>query len=69
MKNLVSIALTVVKTKSAATRYETMIAYHSFTGSDVVLQRYVFIENSKILIHTFTLNKSSTPLLHDLQQI
>ena len=30
-----SIALTVVKTKSAATHYETMIASHSFTGSDV----------------------------------
>ena len=30
-----SIALTVVKTKSAATHYETMIVSHSFTGSDV----------------------------------
>ena len=35
MSNLVCIALTVVKTKSAATHYETMIGAHSFTGSDV----------------------------------
>ena len=62
MKNFVSIALTVVNTKSAATCYETMIAYHCFTGSDVVLQRYVLIENSKILIHTFTFHPTSTRL-------
>ena len=33
--NLVCIALSVVKAKSAATHYETMVAAHSFTGSDV----------------------------------
>ena len=35
MRNLVCIALTVVKTKSAATHYETIVASHSFAGSDV----------------------------------
>jgi hypothetical protein len=34
-QNLVSIAITVVKAKSAAIHYETMIAAHAFTGSDV----------------------------------
>ena len=34
-ENLVSIALTVVKAKSAAVHYETMVAAHAFTGSDV----------------------------------
>lgn len=34
-QNLVAIALTVVKTKSAASHYETMVATHAFTGSDV----------------------------------
>jgi hypothetical protein len=34
-RNLISIALTVVKAKSAAVHYETMIASHAFTGSDV----------------------------------
>ena len=34
-QNLVSIALTVVKAKSAAVHYETMVAAHAFTGSDV----------------------------------
>lgn len=35
MQNLVSIALMVVKTKSAALHYETLVASHAFTGSDV----------------------------------
>jgi hypothetical protein len=34
-QNLVSIAITVVKANSAAIHYETMIAAHAFTGSDV----------------------------------
>ena len=34
-ENLVSIALTVVKTKAAALHYETMVASHHFTGADV----------------------------------
>jgi hypothetical protein len=34
MENLVRIALTV-KTKSAALHFETMVASHAFTGSDV----------------------------------
>ena len=34
-QNLVSIAITVVKATSAAIHYETMIAAHAFTGSDV----------------------------------
>ena len=34
-QNLVSIAMTVVKAKSAAIHYETMVAAHAFTGSDV----------------------------------
>ncbi len=34
-QNLISIALTVVKAKSAAVHYETMVASHAFTGSDV----------------------------------
>lgn len=34
-ENLVSIALTVVKTKTAAVHYETLIASHHFTGADV----------------------------------
>lgn len=34
-ENLVSIALTVVKTKTAAVHYETMVASHHFTGADV----------------------------------
>ena len=34
-QNLVSIAMTVVNDKSAAIHYETMVAAHAFTGSDV----------------------------------
>ena len=34
-ENLVSIALTVVKAKTAAVHYETMVAAHAFTGSAV----------------------------------
>ena len=44
-----SIALTVVKTKSAATHYETMIASHSFTGSDVGELRHSRKQFSAIL--------------------
>ena len=35
MQNLVNIALTVVKSKSTALHYETLVASHAFTGSDV----------------------------------
>ena len=35
MENLIGIALTVVKTKSAAVHFEMMVASHPFTGSDV----------------------------------
>ena len=34
-ENLVAIAMTVVKTKSAALHYETLVASHASTGSDV----------------------------------
>jgi len=34
-ENLIAIAISVVKSKSAAFHFETMIAAHAFTGSDV----------------------------------
>ena len=72
-----SIALTVVKTKSAATHYETMIASHSFTGSDVselshsrkqffAILRAAEIWCDREIADYLSTPKTSTPLLCDL---
>ncbi len=34
MQNLIAVALSVIKSKAAASRYETMVTAHAFTGSE-----------------------------------
>ena len=80
-ENLVSIALTVVKAKSPAVHYETMVAMHAFMGFDVgelghsrkqfnEILRCADVwcnrEVSKYLSEPITINKAAPSLLRDV---